>query len=297
MNKKIAYFILLTYLISWSSILILNFTENKIIKMMIVALWFMPGPLYATLILEKFNKHSLLSFFNIKKINYKYLLYAPFIAIVFNSLYLFSIFILGNLLGFKEVGTFSLNKEDIINKILTISPDIEINQINLPESPMILLVLIIIFGSISGAIINFPFALGEELGWRGYFLKELTKKSLLSKSFIIGIFWGLWHFPLIMYGLNFDKNPIWGTIIMIMFCIIASLIFNSLTVRANSVIAPTLLHGSINATAPGIFFLIMGGNNLFNSPVGIMGIIAILFTYVFFFYKKANNYEKPFNLL
>lgn len=39
--------------------------------------------------------------------------------------------------------------------------------------------------------------LGEEPGWRGYFLTELNKsKSILFSSIINGILWGMWHFPL-----------------------------------------------------------------------------------------------------
>ena len=39
--------------------------------------------------------------------------------------------------------------------------------------------------------------MGEELGWRCYALNELQKKhSPLGSSLIIGLLWGLWHFPL-----------------------------------------------------------------------------------------------------
>lgn len=282
MNRKI-YFIILTYIISWSSIIILRNIDSKIITTIIIALWFMPGPLYATLILEKFNRTNLLNYFNLKKINYKYLLYAPFIGIIFNSLYLIFIFAFGNILDFEEIGIFSINREDIINNILKISTDVNRKDINLPESPFVLILFIILFGSFSGAVVNFPFVLGEELGWRGFLLKQLNNYSLTKKSIIIGFFWGLWHFPLIMYGLNFDKSPYLGALIMTIFCIVASFTFISLFEKSNSIIAPTLLHGSINATAPGLFFLIKDGDSLYTSPVGIIGVLAILLTYFLFF--------------
>ena len=39
--------------------------------------------------------------------------------------------------------------------------------------------------------------MGEELGWRSYALNELQKKhSPLVSSLVIGLLWGLWHFPL-----------------------------------------------------------------------------------------------------
>ena len=39
--------------------------------------------------------------------------------------------------------------------------------------------------------------MGEELGWRGFALRELQKKyNLFLSSLLIGVLWGLWHFPL-----------------------------------------------------------------------------------------------------
>lgn len=39
--------------------------------------------------------------------------------------------------------------------------------------------------------------LGEELGWRGFAYNELrTRYSLITSTVIIGLAWGLWHFPL-----------------------------------------------------------------------------------------------------
>jgi membrane protease YdiL (CAAX protease family) len=40
-------------------------------------------------------------------------------------------------------------------------------------------------------------AAGEELGWRGFMLREFQKKySLLISALSTGFIWGIWHFPL-----------------------------------------------------------------------------------------------------
>lgn len=39
-------------------------------------------------------------------------------------------------------------------------------------------------------------ALGEEFGWRGFYLTRLQKRrSALASSLIVGMAWGLWHIP------------------------------------------------------------------------------------------------------
>jgi len=42
--------------------------------------------------------------------------------------------------------------------------------------------------------------LGEEMGWRGYALSRLqmTKSPFIS-SLVVGVFWGLWHLPIIYW--------------------------------------------------------------------------------------------------
>jgi membrane protease YdiL (CAAX protease family) len=43
--------------------------------------------------------------------------------------------------------------------------------------------------------------IGEETGWRGWMLPELQKRfSPLSSSLLLGVVWGLWHFPLFVIG-------------------------------------------------------------------------------------------------
>ena len=42
--------------------------------------------------------------------------------------------------------------------------------------------------------------LGEEMGWRGYALTKLQmSKSPFISSLIVGLFWGLWHLPIIYW--------------------------------------------------------------------------------------------------
>ncbi len=59
--------------------------------------------------------------------------------------------------------------------------------------------------------------MGEELGWRSYALNELQKKhNPLVASLIIGLLWGLWHFPLwFMSGYSGSANAVYILFFMI----------------------------------------------------------------------------------
>ena len=50
-------------------------------------------------------------------------------------------------------------------------------------------------------IIIILIAVGEEYGWRGFLLPRLMNKlNLFYSCIILGLIWGLWHFPAYLIG-------------------------------------------------------------------------------------------------
>jgi uncharacterized protein len=98
-------------------------------------------------------------------------------------------------------------------------------------------------------IINCIFALGEELGWRGFLLPRLIQAGMSQWKalFLSGTIWGIWHAPVIVQGLNYPEHPILGVLLMIVFCTLLGVIFGWLQLAGGSVWAPTLAHGTLNA--------------------------------------------------
>ena len=129
-------------------------------------------------------------------------------------------------------------------------------------------------GLVAGLTINAVAALGEELGWRGLLLRELSPLGFWRLSLLTGVVWGVWHAPLIVQGHNFPDAPFAGIVVMTGWTVAASPLFTYLTVRARSVLAATLLHGSFNAVASLSLVYLTGAGALLVGPVGIAGIGA-----------------------
>lgn len=131
-------------------------------------------------------------------------------------------------------------------------------------------------GLIAGPTINAVFAFGEELGWRGLLLRELSFMGFWKSSVIIGFTWGIWHAPLILHGLNYPQHPIAGVFMMIAVSCLLSIILNYLTIKGRSVIVAAIAHGTINALPFLAISVVKGGNDLTTGLTGLAGLLAMV---------------------
>ncbi len=114
-------------------------------------------------------------------------------------------------------------------------------------------------------LFNMLFAMGEELGWRGFLLPKLLPLGEWKAILISSIIWGFWHAPAIMQGLNYPDYPIAGIFMMVVFTVLLGVIFSWLYLNTKSPWTPALAHGAVNAVAGlPVLFLIPG----FNSALG-----------------------------
>jgi len=103
-------------------------------------------------------------------------------------------------------------------------------------------------------------ALGEELGWRGFLLPQLRKKGGAAvASLIVGVVWFSWHIPLFWgpTGTTVSGQPVTLQAVAGYFCFVISIsfIFTWLCENTNgSVLLAILLHASLNAGIPFLFF-------------------------------------------
>ncbi len=147
-----------------------------------------------------------------------------------------------------------------------------------PRIPPAMIVLLQIAMALTiGPIFNTLFALGEELGWRGYLLPQLEGLGQWKAIVLSGVIWGLWHMPVILQGHNYPQHPVAGVFLMIVFCVLFGAFLSWLYLQTRSPWAPALGHGSLNAVA-GLPILFMPTVDLaFGGPISsIVGWIPMV---------------------
>ena len=88
-------------------------------------------------------------------------------------------------------------------------------------------------------------SLGEEFGWRGYLLPKLQEKySALMASLILGVVWGLWHFPASLIGTGVPLDmPFYVFIVWVM---LATLVMTWVYNNTGSVFLAIIMHSVAN---------------------------------------------------
>ncbi|MGI8480629.1 MAG: CPBP family intramembrane glutamic endopeptidase [Chthoniobacterales bacterium] len=91
-------------------------------------------------------------------------------------------------------------------------------------------------------------ALGEEIGWRGFLVPELSKVvGFTGIGLISGAMWAFYHFPVLIFADYNAGTPVWFGLSCFTVGVVAeSFILASLTLRSGSLWPAALLHGSHN---------------------------------------------------
>ena len=149
-------------------------------------------------------------------------------------------------------------------------------------------------GLVAGVSINAVAGFGEELGWRGFLQRELGFLGFWKSAALIGLIWGVWHAPLILQGHNYPQHPAAGVLMMGAFCLLLSPLFSYIRLKAGSVLAAAILHGTLNATGGLALMVVKGGDDLTIGITGVAGLIvlAILDVGIFLLVKAGTLREE-----
>ena len=150
----------------------------------------------------------------------------------------------------------------------------------------IVVIAIILLGTVE-VIRSAATTLGEEIGWRGFFIYELRKVfSFTGVSLFSGIIWAAWHWPLFVY---YSNNAILEFSAFLTTCIFMSFTMTYYTFKSKSLWPAVIFHAVSNVyiqkIMPPLTTKIEGTEHW----LGENGIMFTIVTCIFgiYFWRKA----------
>jgi len=176
-------------------------------------------------------------------------------------------------------------------------------------NPWVAFGIIILLASIRWLLQNGLASIGEEFGWRAYLLPKLMARftgaepasgsvqnavsanayaaGARKASLLIGVIWGVWHWPLFLMGLPLTPDfPLLFLLVYPVSTICMSVLLCWVTLRSGSVWPASIGHGFINGTSAIPALLLKGPANLLIGPgpggvIGMLGYLAVALVLLF----------------
>lgn len=138
-----------------------------------------------------------------------------------------------------------------------------------------------------GTAIGSVFALGEELGWRGYLLTRLIDAGVPRPIMVSGLIWAAWHLPLILGGSYLTGNGGSVPVIAALFVAqvtVVSYVFARLRLDTGSIWPAVVLHASWNSVIQSVFdphtsgsqaWLWLGEQGVLTLAANVIGVVIV----------------------
>lgn len=265
MKRQTILFAILVILISWTAAALFYLLNGNLQTTVgfVFATGYMFFPLLSVVIVQAIHKEPILKGLGVSfKLN-RWFAVAWLLPVVFNVAAMFA----SALFPPMRFSTETPILQDALAQMSQSIPDIDAYK---------LLAITIVSGLSAGITINALFAFGEEIAWRGWLLKQFEGVTFLKASLIIGVFWGIWHAPLIAMGHNYAQHPFIGLGMMIVCCVLLTPVIQYIRVKSKSVITAAIFHGTLNAGAGMSLMYIDNFNDLLGGSVGLAGFLVLL---------------------
>ena len=230
-------------------------------------------PAIAAIITLKLKGRSVSSL-NWDWVNWKYIRVSYFVPALYVSITYLLIWI------------FSLGGIPNIDIVMEWAKELGLIGIGTLKSTFALIIAVILLGTV-GVIRAMATTLGEEIGWRGFFIYELRKVlSFTGVSLFSGIIWAFWHWPLIVY---YGENVYLELTTFFVVIISMSFMMTYYTFKSKSLWPAVIFHAVSNVFVQKIFPPLTIKVEGTEHWLGENGIMFALVTLVFglYFWKKG----------
>ena len=162
-------------------------------------------------------------------------------------------------------------------------------------SPVTLVVIETLAGLLISPIVNSWATFGEEFGWRAYLLPKLLPLGWRKAMLLMGLIWGVWHWPVIFmgyeYGFNYPGYPWLGPLLFIWITFCFGVFLAWIALRGGSVWPAVIGHAAINGIAALAVLTSTGNPNplLGPLPVGIIGSLGYAIVALTLFFSPGQK--------
>jgi membrane protease YdiL (CAAX protease family) len=150
-----------------------------------------------------------------------------------------------------------------------------------------------------GLIGSLSSALGEEIGWRGFLVPELSRTfSFTATSIISGLVWSVWHYPILIYGGYNNGTPTWYDLTCFTVMVVSiSFVAAWMRLKSGSLWTGAMLHASHNLYIQAILTPITsdtGKTKWYIDEFGcIVPLVAIVFAIYFWSRRRELRAQQP----
>ncbi len=165
-------------------------------------------------------------------------------------------------------------------------------------SPVVSTILYVILDGSFGLVYGLATALGEEIGWRGFLVPELSKTmGFTATALISGIVWALWHYPILIWGDYNAGTPAWYSLPCFTILVVElAFIFAWMRLKSGSLWTAAMLHASHNLYIQEIFSPLTrntGKTAWFIDEFGAVLPIVLLFFAIYFWRRRGELLQNP----
>jgi len=155
--------------------------------------------------------------------------------------------------------------------------------------------LYFLFSGTAGMVLSCARALGEEIGWRGFLVPQLSKKfSYTMTSLISGVVWSLWHYPVLIFADYSSGTPVWFELVCFTVMVISlSFVFAWFRLKSGNLWTCMLLHASHNLFIQQFFDPMTSDTGRTRYFIGEFGLALPLVSIVFAIYFWTRRHELP----
>jgi membrane protease YdiL (CAAX protease family) len=166
-------------------------------------------------------------------------------------------------------------------------------------SPWIFVALQAVGGILISPVVNSLGTFGEEFGWRAYLLPKLMRLGWRKAILLVGLIWGVWHWPVMLmgfyYGFNYPGAPWLGTLLFMWIIFCEGVFLGWVALRGGSVWPAVIGHAAANGILSLAGLVTSGRPNLLLGPlpVGIVGSVWLSVLALILFFVPLRKVTLP----